>query len=231
MAPRQYQEAAALFEKSLQLRPNDPVLHYNTAAALFQLGRFEDAGRHYLEARARADAGLRTKIDYALGNTALSQGDFVEAIRHYDDCLNSTAKGAAFDAVRHDAAINRAYVVEQARRSITPPDDESDTSSKSSEPKKPSGKNGDRSNQQSPGNAGSAPGQNPENPANTAVRGPGGAGGSGPAPPELRRSRRPAHQGDGERPRSPQAEDRPAVTRDTVPATARIGDSQHGIWR
>jgi Ca-activated chloride channel family protein len=180
-----YDAAADLFEKALQLRRDDAVLHYNTAAALFQLGRFDDASRHYLEARDRADAGLKTKIDYALGNTALSQGDFVEAIRHYDNCLGSTVRGAAFDAVRQDAEINRAYVVEQAKRSLTPPDDPSDPTSKPSEPKKSSGKNGDRSGQPSPGNSGSAPGQNPGDPANPGPRGTGGAWGSGPTPPEA----------------------------------------------
>ena len=77
----------------------------------------------YNEARTRADAGLRTKIDYALGNTALALGDLAAAIRHYDDCLASTVAGAELDVVRRDAAINREFAEEQARRSPSPPDD------------------------------------------------------------------------------------------------------------
>ena len=60
-------------------------------------------------------ASLRIKIDYALGNTALALGDIPAAIRSYDDCLASTARGAVLDAVRRDAAINRRFALEQAQ--------------------------------------------------------------------------------------------------------------------
>ena len=90
----------------------------------FQLGRYAEARQRYLEARQRADGSLRTKIDYALGNTALALGDIPGAIRSYDDCLASTAGGAALDAVRRDAAINRRFALEQAQSLAVPQDAE-----------------------------------------------------------------------------------------------------------
>ena len=89
------------------VRRRSAVPRYNAAATLFQLGRYAEARQRYLEARERADAFLRTKIDYALGNTALAEGDIPGAIRSYDECVASTAPGAALEAVRRDAAINR----------------------------------------------------------------------------------------------------------------------------
>ena len=65
------------------------------------------------EAREHADGFLRTKIDYALGNTALFLGDVPAAIACYDDCLESTASGKGLDAVRRDAMANRQFALEQ----------------------------------------------------------------------------------------------------------------------
>ena len=93
---------------------------YNAAATLFQLGRYDEARQKYREARERADLSLRTKIDYALGNTALAEGDIPGAIRSYDDCVASTAPGAALEAVRRDAAINRRFALEQPQSLAVP---------------------------------------------------------------------------------------------------------------
>ncbi len=115
-AAGRFDEALAAFERAVALDPGGAVPRYDAAAALFRLGRFPEAMARYGEARERADRRLRTKIDYALGNTALAQGDPLAAIRHYDACLASTAPGADLVAVRRDAAINRRFAEEKARR-------------------------------------------------------------------------------------------------------------------
>ena len=133
----------------------------------------------YQAARIRADAALRTKTDYALGNTALALGDFPAAIRHHDDCLASTARGADLDRVRRDAALNRRFVEEQARRSIAPPD-----------PREGNPSNRPPGGGEPPGDDGSASGpgggdQKPGDGSPTGKRGAGGAGGSGASPPQA----------------------------------------------
>ncbi len=102
-------DALAEFERAAVLDPDAVVPRYNRAATLFQLNRFEEAAAAYREARTRADAGLRTKIDFALGNTAVALGDFAAAIAQYDACLASPARGPVYDAVRRDASINRSF--------------------------------------------------------------------------------------------------------------------------
>ncbi len=93
-------DALAAFETAIQREPQRAVPWYDAAATLFQLGRYAEARQRYVEARKHADGFLRTKIDYALGNTALLLGDIPAAIASYDDCLESTATGAGLDAVR-----------------------------------------------------------------------------------------------------------------------------------
>lgn len=109
------EDASAAFESAIQRSPRSAVARYNAGATLFQLKQYARARERYQEARARADSSLRTKIDYALGNTALAMGEIAAAIRSYDDCVGSTAHGKALDLVRQDAAINRRFAVEQAQ--------------------------------------------------------------------------------------------------------------------
>ncbi|MGO9812631.1 MAG: VWA domain-containing protein [Isosphaeraceae bacterium] len=115
-----FTEALSMFESAIERAPGQPIPRYDAAATLFQLHRYEAARQRYQEARDRARAALCTKIDYALGNTALVLGDVAGAVEHYDNCLASTAVGAGLDAVRQDAAINRRFALEQAPPSIAP---------------------------------------------------------------------------------------------------------------
>ncbi|MGO9597901.1 MAG: VWA domain-containing protein [Isosphaeraceae bacterium] len=113
-------DALAAFEAAIDRAPESPIPRYNAAATLFALRRFGEAIQRYAEGRQRAGPVLRTKIDFALGNSALMAGDLQRAVEHYDDCLASTAAGAGLDAVRQDAAINRKFVLEQAPPALAP---------------------------------------------------------------------------------------------------------------
>lgn len=116
--------AAGAFERALQecraaaaFAPNLAVPRYNAGAALFQLGRFEEAGAEYRAAAKLADARLRIKIDYALGNVAAALGQLEEAVGHYDDCIGSELSDSALEKIREDARINRQFVA----RILNPP--------------------------------------------------------------------------------------------------------------
>jgi Ca-activated chloride channel family protein len=126
---RRWDAALAAFDQAILRAPDAAVPRFNAAAALFRLGHYEDARRRYLESRLRADASLRTKIDYALGNTALALSDIPGAIGFYDQCIASTAPGAALDAVRHDARINRAFAYQQQAQSLAVPQGQSSSDS------------------------------------------------------------------------------------------------------
>jgi Ca-activated chloride channel family protein len=113
-------DALTAFEVAIDRAPKSPIPRYNAAATLFALGRYDEAIRRYDEARERAGPSLRTKIDFALGNSAVMAGNFREAVEHYESCLASTAAGAALDAVRQDAAVNRKFVLEHTPRAMAP---------------------------------------------------------------------------------------------------------------
>lgn len=114
-----YPRAHNAFQQAVSLDSHSAIAHYNAGAALFQLGRYPEAEASYREARGSAGAGLRMKIDYALGNLAVLQRQFADAVRRYDACLESQVPGQAFDSIRRDAGVNREY----AARRRPPPDD------------------------------------------------------------------------------------------------------------
>ncbi len=186
-AQRDYNAALAAFEQVAALRPRDPVARFDVAAALFQLGRFEQAREAYLAARARARYQLRARVDFALGNTALALGDVADAVRRYDACLASTAglAGISMAELRRDAAINRAFALDQSRP--TPADAPSESSAatkpnteRTSSKAQANPPGGDRA--AASRSAGANPPQvdrNPQPPASAPPpRGEGGAGGS-----------------------------------------------------
>ncbi len=194
---RGFDEALAHFEAAARIAPDAAVPHYDAAAVLFRLGRYDEARQRYFEARRLADSSLRTKIDYALGNTALALGDVPGAIHAYDECIASTARGAALDVVRRDAAINRDFADRQAQSPSVPQGQGSDDPSASRKPdrrKAPDSRDGgeDPSAGDETETGPSANGAGPEDDANKAAgrdrppksrRHRGGAGGSRATPP------------------------------------------------
>jgi Ca-activated chloride channel family protein len=191
-------EALAAFEAAVARAPDAAVPRYNAAAVLFQLGRYDEARLRYLEARQPADLSLRTKIDYALGNTALAKGDIPGAISAYDECINSTARGVALDDVRNDAKVNRAFAIERAESLAVPQGQDSDNPSQARRPDRraPNRQPGDedRPSQGQPETGPEAGGTGPEENVGSAAdrdrpprrwRHLGGAGGSQSTPPST----------------------------------------------
>jgi Ca-activated chloride channel family protein len=114
------EEALGAFEGAIAAAPESAVPRYDAGAALFALRRYEEARARYTEARALAGEALRTKIDYAMGNTELSLGNVPAAIAAYDTCIASKARGAGLDEVRRDAEINRDFAYQQAQTPSIP---------------------------------------------------------------------------------------------------------------
>ncbi len=189
-------EALEAFEAAARLAPNAAVPHYNAAAVFFGLKQYDAARRRYLEARPLADSALRTKIDFALGNTALALGDIPAAIASYDQCIGSTARGAGLDVVRADAAINREFATKQEQSPAMPQGEGSDDPSSPRRPdrKKSSDRRDgdDPTSDGQPDDGASADGTSPGDDAEKSAgrdrpprnrRRPGGAGGGRTTPP------------------------------------------------
>ncbi len=178
-----FAEALDAFRRAAALDPAAAVPRYDAAAALFQLRRHAEALARYEEARDRADGGLATRIDYAEGNALLALGDVPGAIARYDACVASTWPGPAFDAVRRDAATNRAFAA--SRSQPPPPEPGGNPRPPASNKPRPPPKRGADGKANADGPATSDPsGATPDGGPSDAPgrRGPGGAGGGGESP-------------------------------------------------
>jgi Ca-activated chloride channel family protein len=180
-------QALAAFERAISLDPSSAVARYNAGAALFRLERYLDAMIRYQEARELAPAALRTKIDFALGNTAIALGDVPAALAHYDACIESTARGRVLDVVRQDAAANRAFAEEHAQQPSTPPNPSGETPPppKRNHGSNPSGDDDGNEDGPSPPNDGDRESDQPGGVSSKSRRGPGGAGGGGTSAPRA----------------------------------------------
>jgi Ca-activated chloride channel family protein len=171
-----FQAALASFERAITSAPDNPIPRYDAAATLYRLRRPAEALARYQEARDRAGPALRTKIDYALGNTALALGDIRAALRHYDDCLASTVQGAAYNQIRSFARENRRFAEEQADRLPEEPDEgDKGGPGPTGSGTEPSGK--------APAEPAADRNEGPGPEAPSSPTGPGGAGGTQAAPP------------------------------------------------
>ncbi len=183
-ADGRFAEALSYFASASARAPTNPVPHYNAAACLFQMGRYAEAGGAYQQARTRADAALRTKIDYGLGNTLLCLGDLAGAIQEYDACLASTARGPGLDAVRRDAAVNRRFAIERLRSDLGRSAENDPSMTQKNQPSPP--RSSDAREDDEPGESPSKDGRGDEqgdDPRRSGSGRTGGAGGSGRRPP------------------------------------------------
>ncbi|MBX6314924.1 MAG: VWA domain-containing protein, partial [Isosphaeraceae bacterium] len=174
-----YAAALAAYRRASELDPRSPLPRYNAAATLFQLRRYEEAAGLYRKARERADAGLRTKIDFALGNTAFALGDIAGALQAYDACLASRVPGTSYDAIRRDAARNRAFVAQQP----PPPSNDEEagqpTAAAKGEPPEKAPRDGAPSHSQASGSSAPSPAGGSQGATPTGQARMGGAGGFG----------------------------------------------------
>ena len=180
-----FAEALASFERGSPSTPAERSLVITPPRPCSDSNAMPTRSCAYREARERAGSALRTKIDYALGNTALALGDLPAALSHYDDCLASKAHGKVLDTVRFDAAINRRYAEEQAEQSSKPPESDDDPSLPSNRPQSKSAKpdGGENPSEDDSGTNGSSTGDGATPPLNRRAQrpGPGGAGSTSPS--------------------------------------------------
>ncbi len=115
-----YAAALAAFDLALRSQPDMWLPEYNRAATLFQLGRYEDAAEAYRKVRDRAPLSLQPKVDFALGNIAVMQGQYQEALALYDRCLSASDPGGLGTALKRDAKANRDFASTLIPPPLTP---------------------------------------------------------------------------------------------------------------
>jgi tetratricopeptide (TPR) repeat protein len=126
-----YAGAEARFRQAEQGAPDPARAAHNHAAALYQLGRYDDADRDYQRSADGADPRT-ARAAYDRGNCAVSQacrGDTADrallekAVEQYKACLahegQSAGAGSLFEDARHNLELAKLLLAEQAG----PPED------------------------------------------------------------------------------------------------------------
>ena len=76
-----FQKSAMLFKS---LKKETPTVVYNQANAEYKAGSYDEALKHYAEAKGVDDAML----EHNIGNTYFKKNDFNNAITHYEKALS-----------------------------------------------------------------------------------------------------------------------------------------------
>jgi Ca-activated chloride channel family protein len=119
---RKFEDALTAFAKAAEAAPTSAVPPFNAGAALFALGRYDEAAGQYRRARDLGDPAIRVKAGYALGNALMMADDPESAIAAYDECLADRRRSKGLDAIRRDAAVNREYARQRIRQKPSEPE-------------------------------------------------------------------------------------------------------------
>jgi Ca-activated chloride channel family protein len=82
-----YPEADSAFKKGLEKNPESHLLHFNDGAALYRMGKFQDAAAEFTRAASSTDKGLRARALYNLGNSLYRAGKEKEALSAFKDSI------------------------------------------------------------------------------------------------------------------------------------------------
>lgn len=110
------ESAVAAYQEALIDAPDEPVIHYNLASALYRQGDFTGAKEHFTKTLESENTGLTQQAEYNLGNTAyregtgLSQTNPQEAINHYEEALQHYQNVMKADPSDQDAKFNYEFV-------------------------------------------------------------------------------------------------------------------------
>lgn len=84
-----YPEADTAFKKGLEKNPELHLLHFNDGAALYRMGKFQDAAAEFTRAATSPDKSLREKALYNLGNSLYRAQKEKEALAAFKDAIKT----------------------------------------------------------------------------------------------------------------------------------------------
>lgn len=83
----QFGEALQKFLSARGLKPQDAALQHNTAAAMYKLGKFQEALEEFSRVDPESSGVSRRDFHYNLGNTYFRLKQFDKALDHYKQAL------------------------------------------------------------------------------------------------------------------------------------------------
>ena len=103
-----YEGALTAFQDAQIENPDAPEIHYDIGITLYRLERWDDAKKAFENAAYSGKDEIERRSALQLGNCAVKQGKFKEALEWYEKALE-------IDENYEDARINRAWVVRKIK--------------------------------------------------------------------------------------------------------------------
>jgi tetratricopeptide (TPR) repeat protein len=139
-AREDYDLAVTCYSRAEGLTTDPGSVAFNKAAALYRLGLFVEAERHYRRALENASGPRRQQALFNLGNCLLQQGQewnleaFEQSVRCYEECLAEPGINAALRIkVEHNLELTRLLL--QKAKAEQLPRNSSNKSDKNKEPR------------------------------------------------------------------------------------------------
>ena len=95
LAEGRAKDALGRYERALSRLPAEPGLHLDRGAALYALGRFDEAQREFLRATEARDQALKAQGFYNMGNAFFRAGKYLEAQQAYVRALGLEPRDVA----------------------------------------------------------------------------------------------------------------------------------------
>ncbi len=162
-----FRDAAQEYQRLLRQSPDDPRLHYNTGAAAYRAGRFDQATNEFNAAILSPDPELLKRAYYNLGNTLYRVGEHTEDLNtrmtQWQQAIDQYESALKLDRADADAKFNRDLVakkLEALRRQQQKKPQPNSNDSKGSQ--KPQQNKDDQSQKQPPRDASKQDQQKPQ---------------------------------------------------------------------
>jgi Ca-activated chloride channel homolog len=114
-----YDEALESYDRALMLKPDEPAVLYNRAAALYRKGDFAGAVKAFLNSLAMGDERLEERAVYNAGNSEFRSGGAKEqsgpedALKHYRKAAQYYKRAMEIDAADVDAKHNYEFTLKK----------------------------------------------------------------------------------------------------------------------
>ncbi|HET9440953.1 MAG TPA: VWA domain-containing protein [Longimicrobiales bacterium] len=166
-----YEEAARIYQEVIRSGKVEPYVRYNLGTALLRLGRYQEAQQHLQQATREAEAELKQRAQYNLGNRYLEEARKGEAgeqtTQLLDAAIESYKHALRLDPGDMDAKWNLELALREREKQSQSPSggaNEQRPQTQSEEDQSPAagGQGGGQSQSQQPTGRGSNRGQNYE---------------------------------------------------------------------
>ncbi|MFH1877483.1 MAG: tetratricopeptide repeat protein [Candidatus Omnitrophota bacterium] len=118
---KEYDSAIDMYDKALEKRPDDPVILYNRASALYHKGKFDESKDDFLKSISTGSESIESKAVYNAGNSIYRSGEFLEkkdkeaALKKYTEAAQYFKRSMELAPDDMDAKFNYEFTLEKIK--------------------------------------------------------------------------------------------------------------------